>query len=131
MKQASLYLTSLCALCLPLQALGQNLPQAEGAAARPIVRQVETAPITSPRAVAGATPAASPAAVQATPGEQRPRTGDATRSLLSMQARGTAAGPTRPVLGATASAAWNRYLDSFGHPIPQWFEERVTDDSGS
>lgn len=29
-----------------------------------------------------------------------------------------------------ASAAWQRYLESFSQPIPQWFGERIEDNVG-
>ncbi|MGF2236403.1 DUF3613 domain-containing protein [Bordetella pertussis] len=32
--------------------------------------------------------------------------------------------------GPVASAAWQRYLESFSQPIPQWFGERIEDNVG-
>lgn len=57
------------------------------------------------------------------------RIGDATRSLLEMQADTSRPGTPHQVLGATAGRSWQRYLDSFGHAIPEWFENEV--ESGS
>lgn len=45
--------------------------------------------------------------------------GDATASLLALQRDGQAAAPAQPMLGAEASAAYARYLRSFGHEIPE------------
>jgi hypothetical protein len=56
--------------------------------------------------------------------------GDTTRHLLKMQADNSFAGPPRPMLGAEAAAAYQRYLDSFNHPIPEFFETNVETDSG-
>jgi hypothetical protein len=57
--------------------------------------------------------------------------GSATRHLLQLQADNAIAGPPRPLLGAEASAAYQRYLDSFNPPIPEFFETNVETDSGS
>ena len=51
--------------------------------------------------------------------------GDITRGLLAAQADGRRAGAALPVLGAASTAAWNRYVDSFTRPIPEWFTKRV------
>ncbi|MFJ0903797.1 DUF3613 domain-containing protein, partial [Bordetella bronchiseptica] len=40
------------------------------------------------------------------------------------------AGPGLPLQGPVASAAWQRYLESFSQPIPQWFGERIEDNVG-
>lgn len=53
--------------------------------------------------------------------------GETTRQLLAAQAAGTMAGPPRPMVGAAATLSWQRYLDSFGYAIPEWFEEKVED----
>ncbi|ETH13938.1 PF12266 domain protein [Bordetella pertussis STO1-SEAT-0007] len=46
------------------------------------------------------------------------------------QADGRRAGPGLPLQGPVASAAWQRYLESFSQPIPQWFGERIEDNVG-
>ena len=51
--------------------------------------------------------------------------GQATRRLLQLQASGEAAAPLLPMLGAPASAAYKRHLDSFSHPIPEYFDTAV------
>ena len=57
--------------------------------------------------------------------------GDVTRSLLAAQVDGNAAGAPLPVLGATASASWQRYLDSFNHKIPPFFDTKMQSGSSS
>lgn len=64
------------------------------------------------------------------------RSGQVTRSLLAAQATGAlngrnVAGQALPALGATAGLTWQRYVDSFTHPIPEWFEEKVEDNSSN
>lgn len=51
--------------------------------------------------------------------------GEGTRSLLSMQADPQREGQELPVAGAAAALAWERYLNSFKHPIPEYMQERV------
>lgn len=55
--------------------------------------------------------------------------GPATHRLLRMQASNIHAAPPRPMLGDEASAAYKRYLDSFSHPIPEFFQTEVDTDS--
>lgn len=87
-------------------------PTAAQMPARPVVQQVQT-PM----------PQAAP---QAAPAEPAPEAfGDITRGLLAAQADGRRAGAALPVLGAVSTAAWNRYVNSFTRPIPEWFTKRV------
>ncbi|RSE63904.1 DUF3613 domain-containing protein [Alcaligenes faecalis] len=51
--------------------------------------------------------------------------GPDTRSLLSMQADSDREGKVLPVHGAAANLAWERYLNSFKHPIPEYMKERI------
>ena len=52
--------------------------------------------------------------------------GETTRDLMAAQAAGDQATATPlPTLGATASQARDRYLESFSHPIPEWFKQNV------
>ncbi|MCZ8390061.1 DUF3613 domain-containing protein [Achromobacter xylosoxidans] len=81
--------------------------------ARPVVQQVQ-APMPQP------TPQAA-----AQPEQAKEEFGDITRGLLAAQADGRRAGAALPVLGAASTAAWNRYIDSFTRPIPEWFAKRV------
>lgn len=55
----------------------------------------------------------------------RPEPGDATRHLLRLQASGVQAGGDLPVLGDQAHASYIRYLKSFEHDIPEFFENTV------
>ncbi|WP_211451826.1 DUF3613 domain-containing protein [Collimonas antrihumi] len=54
------------------------------------------------------------------------RVGDVTHALLQAQADGRVAGPRLPMLGATADASWQRYLDSFKRPLPEFYENKVS-----
>jgi len=70
-------------------------------------------------------PAGAPAASAGRPGDE---VGDITRLLLAAQADGRRAGADLPMLGAAAGRAWQRYMESFSQPIPEWFGKRVGDD---
>ncbi|PFH10765.1 uncharacterized protein DUF3613 [Collimonas sp. PA-H2] len=83
-------------------------------------------------AAANTQAAAQPPAHQApVERESRIRVGDVTRTLLQAQADGRVAGPRLPILGATADASWQRYLDSFKHPLPDHFENTVSKSSSN
>ena len=62
---------------------------------------------------------------------QPQRIGDATRGLLQLQASGRAAAPMLPMLGEPANAAYKRHLDSFSHPIPEFFDTAVPATTGT
>lgn len=55
--------------------------------------------------------------------------GKTTRSLMAMQADPNRPGTPHTMLGVTATIAWDRYLNSFNHAIPEWFEEKIDDPS--
>lgn len=76
-------------------------------------------------------PPAEPASVTQPPDQTR-QIGDTTRYLLQLQASGHAAGTSLPMLGDEASASYRRYLKSFEHPIPEFYETPVDkmDNSG-
>lgn len=116
------------AVAVPVAPAAQAMPD------RPVVRQVQTpmpavaaqasqasAPVTS--APVASAPASAPAP------ERANGMGDVTRGLLAAQADGRRAGGALPILGPVSTASWNRYLESFRQPIPQWFTERVSTDS--
>jgi hypothetical protein len=63
--------------------------------------------------------------------QHTPRIGDATRGLLQLQASGRAAAPLLPMLGEPANAAYKRHLDSFSHPIPEFFDTAVPSSTGT
>ena len=58
------------------------------------------------------------------------RIGEQTRAWLDLQAGGTqASAAERPVTGELAERVYQRYLDSFTHPIPEQFSrESFTSD---
>ncbi|WP_109127226.1 DUF3613 domain-containing protein [Dyella sp. C11] len=101
----------------------------------PITGQM-LAPVTPAPAEPAAAPAAPVAVPQATDAGNNTNTstdvGDVTHQLLSMQAQGTRAGKQLPIPGQEASASYQRYLKSFDHPIPQFFDGTVSkNQSGS
>lgn len=71
--------------------------------------------------------AAQPVSEEArfSPAPAPPQIGDVTMELLNMQANGSAAAPVLPMLGVTAELSWQRYLDSYKHPIPEFYENKV------
>lgn len=48
--------------------------------------------------------------------------GSGTRSWLELQRSGQVAAPARPLPGPVASRIYRRYLESFDHPVPMFFE---------
>lgn len=137
------------ALCLALAgpALAQQQPitgrmmdgqtQASTAAAAPAVPQA-TAPVAAPSQDMPPPPpplAQPPAEMQqdmrsppppaAYTGIDNAGIGSTTRELLHMQVNGSHAGPRLPMLGDEASASYKRYIQSFNHPIPEFFESKV------
>lgn len=63
----------------------------------------------------------APAAVS-----QAARVGEATQSLLQRQREGREASATaRPIDGRVAELSHQRYLKSFEHPQPMWFDAGV------
>lgn len=80
-------------------------------------------------------PTAMPVATQPAPVTEQAsagaRVGDVTSTLLQAQADGRVAAPRLPMLGVTADAGWQRYLDSFKHPLPEFFENKVAKSSAN
>lgn len=77
-------------------------------------------------------PAAPPAvlpAAEPVPSRHAPQIGDTTRGLLQLQAAGTQAGRRLPILGDQATLSYARYLKSFEHEIPDFFEKKVDSSS--
>ncbi|MGV2896898.1 DUF3613 domain-containing protein [Achromobacter sp. AGC78] len=108
----------------PAAAPAQALPQAQ-LPTRPVVQQVQT-PMPQPQPATASTQVVQPtstAAPASAPAEEA--FGDVTRGLLAAQADGRRAGAMLPVLGPVSTAAWNRYLESFSHPIPEYLQKRV------
>jgi len=85
----------------------------------------DVAPLAPPAALPPATspfPASTASDTVVSRAPTHREVGDATRALIRMQSAGTYAAPARPMLGDQASLAYQRYLDSFKHPIPERFD---------
>lgn len=102
----------------PLQA--ESLATVDLAAAPPA-----PVPSAAHRAVAAADP------LPAAPRPARSEVGDATRQLFRLQASGQQAGARLPILGDQATASYARYLKSFEHEIPDFFETGVGKSNGA
>lgn len=89
-----------------------------------------TAPAVATTASAVSTQAAAPAA-QSTVAPVPTGNGATVRHLFQLQASGTRAGARLPILGDQATASYARYLKSFEHEIPEFFETDVTPASGA
>lgn len=77
-------------------------------------------------------PAAPMAAAPATDsGDTTTHVGSVTRQLFAMQSQGTNAGRALPIPGPEASASYQRYLKSFAHPIPEFYETTVSKNANS
>ena len=104
--------------------LGDTAPASVPAEQRPAPPQARSAP--PPPARHAAPPAA---ALQQH--ALRPQPGDVTRHLLQLQASGVQGGHSLPVLGDQAHASYARYLKSFEHEIPEFFENTVSQSSAN
>lgn len=63
-------------------------------------------------------------AVMADPSQPQPKQGEQTRQWLEMQKNGQAASSQNQTLpGPAAAQIYQRYLNSFSHPIPEYFSE--------
>lgn len=99
-------------------------------AAAPVVRQIDVTPEAQPAAAPAAQQAAAAAPAEQTAlADEQP--GDVTRALMAAQAEGRRAGPGLRLQGPVATAAWNRYLKSFDHPLPEWFDSTGASGKGS
>ena len=82
-------------------------------------------------------PQAAPAAVAITDGNAaaarpgRSQIGDTTRDLFRLQASGQQAGQRLPILGDQATLSYARYMKSFEHEIPDFFETDVAKSKGT
>lgn len=57
--------------------------------------------------------------------------GDAAKEWLQLQSSGAEASEPLPMLGAEATAAYRRYLDSFNSKIPPFFASSLQSQQGS
>lgn len=122
-RPASFAAALLGALGLTATAAAQHAPLIERMA------DANSAPSTNPAAPVSASAAAAPATAVATSTSAttfadlpRSQVGDTTRALLQLQADSNRPGTALPMLGEAASRSYQRYLDSFDHPIPEYFE---------
>ncbi|HDS1148394.1 MULTISPECIES: DUF3613 domain-containing protein [Stenotrophomonas] len=110
------------------QMLGGPVPPAAVAApmqAEPLPTVELAAPAAS--AEVAATQPAPPATGIAPPAapHTRAQSGEVTRNLFRLQASGQRAGQRLPILGDQATLSYARYLKSFEHEIPDFFETDV------
>lgn len=113
------------------QMLGGSVPSAPAAApmqAEPLPTVELAAPAAPGTSAEAAARQPAPLAADVTP-PAAPRTrlqsGEATRNLFRMQASGQQAGQRLPILGDQATLSYARYLKSFEHEIPDFFETDV------
>lgn len=60
-------------------------------------------------------------------GKDSEKVGDETKALLELQRSGQAASATpRPMTGEVADKTYQRYVESFAHPIPENFPREST-----
>ena len=113
-------LAALIACAAPLGAHAQQTP---------ITGQMGAPAATQPSAETPATAAQPVPNLDAAPADTE--VGDVTRQLLVMQRQGTHAGKALPIPGQEASASYQRYLKSFEHPIPEFYEGAVSKNIGA
>ncbi|WP_343125666.1 DUF3613 domain-containing protein [Stenotrophomonas sp. ESTM1D_MKCIP4_1] len=115
---------------LPAAPAPAPAPVQAPAAAEPLTTVDLTVPAVSTASTATITQAASVTSASAAP--LVPTGNGATvRHLFQLQASGTRAGARLPILGDQATASYARYLKSFEHEIPEFFETDVTPGSGT
>ncbi|WP_313140496.1 DUF3613 domain-containing protein [Stenotrophomonas sp.] len=100
------------------------------AAAEPLPTVDLTAPAVA-SAASTASAQAAPLATSSTAALALSGNGATVRHLFQLQASGTQAGARLPMLGDQATASYARYLKSFEHEIPDFFETDVTRGSGT
>ncbi|MCL7713506.1 DUF3613 domain-containing protein [Stenotrophomonas mori] len=116
------------ALCLPMACIASAWAQHPPLTARTDMPVAPAVPAPPAATATGTGPAPATAAAHR---PAAPGFGQATRALFQMQAEGTHAGPPLPMLGETASRSYQRYLDSFDHPIPEYFDAALPSSTGS
>jgi hypothetical protein len=98
---------------------------ASAPAAQAAIPPPPPAPASAPVAAPQSTDYAPAPAYASDDGADRAAIGYTTRQLLQMQASGSQAGNRLPMLGDEASASYRRYIQSFNHPIPEFYETTV------
>jgi hypothetical protein len=102
----------------------------------PITGQM-LAPAASAPASEDALPTSAPpaapmqAALSNNTAEVKTQVGEVTHQLLNMQSQGTHAGKRLSTPGPEASASYERYLKSFEHPIPDFYDTAVSKNGGT
>ncbi|MCD9087419.1 DUF3613 domain-containing protein [Stenotrophomonas sp. SY1] len=86
----------------------------------PLIERMADPPANTTTQTTSANQPSTVAVVNSNP--TRAQIGDTTRALLQLQADGSRAGNALPMLGEAASRSYQRYLNSFDHPIPEYFE---------
>lgn len=107
---------------MPAKSVASGTAGLSSAAPNPPAGQSQVA--SRPNLVTAPVATQSESASESTP--YRIRVNDVTRSLMQAQADGRVAGPLLPMLGVTSEASWDRYLNSFTHPLPEFFEAKVS-----
>ncbi|AWH51593.1 DUF3613 domain-containing protein [Stenotrophomonas sp. SAU14A_NAIMI4_5] len=119
------------------QMMGGPLPAAPAPVQAPPSAPAQQLPIVDLTAPAVATTASTVSTQVAAPAAQSTAAlvptgnGATVRHLFQLQASGTQAGARLPILGDQATASYARYLKSFEHEIPEFFETDVTPASGA
>lgn len=119
------------------QMMGGPLPAAPAPVHAPPsapAQQLPTVDLTAPAVATTASAVstqAAPLAAQSTAALVPTGNGATVRHLFQLQASGTQAGARLPILGDQATASYARYLKSFEHEIPEFFETDVTPASGA
>ncbi|QRF56955.1 DUF3613 domain-containing protein [Variovorax paradoxus] len=109
------------ALGLAQASVAQEPPRAASASAVPLQADKET-----PASAATEPALPEDAMADAEQALPPPEVGDATLSLLHWQRSGAIGSTTpRPIPGPVANRSYERYLKSFEHPIPEFFNSTV------
>lgn len=119
-------------------ALAVILPMSTHAIAQQALAQQQQPPLTG-RMMDGQTSTAAAQSSAPAPSVEQPapatyyaaKFGDTTRYLVQLQADGSQAGKPLPMLGAEAHASYQRYLKSFEHPIPDFYDSNVGKDANN
>ncbi|MFK2932337.1 DUF3613 domain-containing protein [Dyella agri] len=116
-------LMAACLLTASPRGMAQQQPltgrmMGHGAAAPSPAPSAAAAPSATPSQQADANPASAPAF-------RANEVGDTTRYLLGLQADDDRPGTRLPMLGNQASAGYDRYMKSFNHGIPEFYESSV------
>lgn len=106
-----------------------------GSSPAPASQPLQSEALTTVALSAPAPPA--PAAIAATDAATpvvrpvRSQIGDTARGLFRLQASGQQAGQRLPILGDQATLSYARYIKSFEHEIPDFFETDVAKSKGT